>query len=60
MAQTLALIEEAGEREARRAILSGKRMAYAGAIGGAAVAAGAAATVVIVHRARRKAVPAAG
>jgi len=60
VAQTLALIEEAGEREARRAILSGKRMAYAGAIGGAAVAAGAAATVVIVHRARRKAVPAAG
>jgi anti-sigma factor RsiW len=60
VAQTLALIEEAGEREARRAILSGKRIAYAGAIGGAAVAAGAAATVVIVHRARRRAVPAAG
>ena len=61
VAQTLALIEEAGEREARRAILSGKRMAYAGAIGGAAaVAAGAAATVVIVHRARRRTVPAAG
>jgi anti-sigma factor RsiW len=60
VAQTLALIEEAGEREARRAILSGKRIAYASAIGGAAVAAGAAATVVIVHRARRRAVPAAG
>ncbi len=60
VAQTLALIEEAGEREARRAILSGKRIAYASAIGGAAVAAGAAATVVIVHRARRKALPVAG
>jgi anti-sigma factor RsiW len=55
--QTLAAIEEAGEREARRAILSGKRVAYASAIGGAAGAAGAAATVMIVHRARRKAVP---
>lgn len=60
VAQTLAAIEEAGEREARRAILSGKRVAYASAIGGAAVAAGAAATVVIVHRARRRAIPAAG
>jgi anti-sigma factor RsiW len=60
VAQTLALIEEAGEREARRAILSGRRIAYASAIGGAAVAAGAAATVVIVHRARRRALPAAG
>lgn len=60
VAQTLALIEEAGEREARRAILSGRRIAYASAIGGAAVAAGAAATVVIVHRARRKDLPAAG
>jgi anti-sigma factor RsiW len=60
LAQTLAAIEVAGEREARRAILSGRRIAYASAIGGAAVAAGAAATVVIVHRSRRKTVPAAG
>jgi anti-sigma factor RsiW len=60
LAQTLAAIEVAGEREARRAILSGRRIAYASAIGGAAVAAGAAATVVIVHRSRRRAVPATG
>jgi anti-sigma factor RsiW len=60
LAQTLAAIEVAGEREARRAILNGRRLAYAGALGGAAVAAGAAATVVIVHRSRRRAVPVAG
>jgi hypothetical protein len=57
LAQTLAALEEAGEREARRAILNGRRLAYAGAIGGAAVAAGTAATVMIVHRARRRAAP---
>jgi hypothetical protein len=58
LAQTLAAIEEAGERQAVRSILSGRRLAYAGAIGGAAVAAGTAATVMIVHRARRRGVPA--
>jgi anti-sigma factor RsiW len=58
LAQTLAAIEEAGERQAVRSILSGRRLAYAGAIGGAAVAAGTAATVVIVHRARRRTVAA--
>jgi hypothetical protein len=60
LAQTLAATSEAGEREARRAILNGRRLAYAGAIGGAAVAAGTAATVVILHRSRRRAAPAAG
>jgi anti-sigma factor RsiW len=54
LAQTLASLEEAGERHAVRSILSGRRLAYAGAIGGAAVAAGAAATAVIVHRSRRR------
>jgi anti-sigma factor RsiW len=54
LAQTLAVIEEAGEREARRAILSGRRLAYAGAIGGAAVAAGAATAAMLVHRSRRR------
>ena len=34
LAQTLAAIEEAGERQAVRSILSGRRLAYAGAIGG--------------------------
>ena len=50
LAQTLAALEEAGERQAVRSILSGRRLAYVGAIGGAAVAAGTAATVMIVHR----------
>jgi anti-sigma factor RsiW len=54
LAQTLAAIEAAGEREARRAVLSGRRLAYAGAIGGAAVAAGTAGAVMLVHRARRR------
>ncbi len=60
LAQTLAALEEAGERHAMRSVLSGRRLAYAGAIGGAAVAAGAAATAVIVHRSRVRRVPAAG
>ena len=59
LAQTLAALEVAGERHAIRSVLSGRRLAYAGAIGGAAVAAGAAATAVIVHRARRRSVPVA-
>lgn len=54
LAETLAAIEAEGERQARRAILSGRRLAYAGAIGGAAVAAGAAGAVMIVHRSRRR------
>jgi hypothetical protein len=58
LAQTLAALEEAGEREARRAILNGRRLAYAGALGGAAVAAGTAATVMIVARSRRRTVAA--
>jgi anti-sigma factor RsiW len=58
LAQTLAAIEEAGEREARRAILSGRRLAYAGAIGGAAVATAAATAAMLVHRSRRRTVPA--
>ena len=60
LAQTLASIEEAGERRVVRSILSGRRLAYAGALGGAAVAAGAAATAVMLHRSRRRAVPVAG
>jgi anti-sigma factor RsiW len=56
LAQTLASLEEAGEQRAVRSIVTGRRLAYAGAIGGAAVAAGAAATVVIVARSRRRGV----
>ena len=58
LAQTLAAIEVADERQAVRSILSGRRLAYAGAIGGAAVAATAAATaVMLAHRSRRRTVP---
>jgi hypothetical protein len=52
LAQTLAALEEAGERRALRSVLTGRRIAY-GAIGGAAVA-GAAATAVLVARSRRR------
>lgn len=54
LAQTLAALEEAGERQAMRSLLSGRRLAYAGAIGGA-VAAAAAATTVLLARSRRRA-----
>jgi anti-sigma factor RsiW len=56
LAATLAAIGEAGERQAVRSAVSGRRLAYAGAIGGAAVAAGTATVAVLVHRARRRAV----
>jgi hypothetical protein len=61
LAQTFAAIEEAGERKAVHSILSGRRLAYVGAIGGAAVAATAAATTaMLVARSRRRGVPVAG
>jgi anti-sigma factor RsiW len=52
LAQTLAALEEVGERQAVRSLLSGRRLAYAGAIGGAAVAA---TTAVLLARSRRRA-----
>jgi anti-sigma factor RsiW len=55
LAQTLAALEEVGEREAVRSVLSGRRLAYAGAIGGAAVAAAAATAAVLIARSRRRA-----
>jgi anti-sigma factor RsiW len=60
LAQTLASLEEAGEQQAVRSIVTGRRLAYAGAIGGAAVAAGAAATAVLVARSRRRGMRLAG
>jgi anti-sigma factor RsiW len=57
-AQTLASLEEAGERQAVRSLLSGRRLAYVGAIGGA-VAAGATAAAVLLARSRRRALAAA-
>jgi anti-sigma factor RsiW len=53
LAQTLAALEEAGERHAVRSLLSGRRLAYAGAIGGTAVATAATAAVLIARSRRR-------
>ena len=58
LALTLAALGESGERQAIRSVLSGRRGAYIGALGGAAVAAGAAAAAVAF--ARRKAPRLAG
>ena len=60
VAATLAAIEAAGERQAVRSAITGKRIAYVGAIGGAAIAASATAAVLIVHHTRRRGVPVAG
>ena len=54
LAQTLAVIGEASEQRAIRSLLTRRRIAYAGAIGGALAAAGATAAAVAVHRARRR------
>jgi anti-sigma factor RsiW len=54
LAQTLAGLGEASERKVVRHLLTGKRIAYAGAIGGAAAVAGGAAAVAIVARGRRR------
>ena len=55
LSQTLAAIGAASEQRAVRSVLSGKRLAYAGAIGGAVAAAGATTAAVLVARARRRA-----
>jgi hypothetical protein len=52
LAQTLAALQEAEERSAVRSLLSGRRGAYLGALGGAVVAAGAATAAVVLHRRR--------
>lgn len=52
LAQTLAALQEAQERQAIRSILSGRRGAYIGALGGAAVAASAAAAALVLVRRR--------
>jgi hypothetical protein len=52
LADILASIEEAGERQAVRSILSGRRLAYVGGLA-AATAAGAAGAIVFATRTRR-------
>lgn len=55
LASTLNALAEESERQVAQSILTGRRLAYAGAaLGGAAVAAGAAATAVMVARSRRR------
>ena len=52
LADILATIEEAGERQAVRSVLSGRRIAYLGGLA-AATAAGAAGALVFATRTRR-------
>ncbi len=54
LAQTLASISEATERRAITSVLTGRRVAYAGAIVGALAAAGGTAAMVYVRRVRRR------
>jgi len=56
LGETLAAITDAAEHGARRTLLSGRRIAYAGAIGGGALAAGATAALLIVRSRRRSAI----
>jgi hypothetical protein len=53
LAATLTALAEEGERRVVHSIVTGKRLAYAGALG-TAVAAGAAATAVVLARSRRR------
>lgn len=53
LSATLTAIAAEGERRAARSALHGRKLAYAGAIGGATVAAGAATAVVLIARSRR-------
>lgn len=55
LGDTLAAITDAAEEGARRTLLSGRRLAYAGAIGGSALAAGATAALLIARSRRRSA-----
>jgi hypothetical protein len=59
LGETLAAITDAAENGARRTLLSGRRIAYASAIGGSALAAGAA-TAVLIARSRKRALSLAG
>jgi anti-sigma factor RsiW len=52
LGETLAALDQAAERKVRN-LLTSRRLAYAGAIGGTAVAAGATAAVLIARSRRR-------
>jgi hypothetical protein len=53
LGDTLAALTDAAERSAFRTIVTGRRLAYAGAIGGTAVATAATAALLIVRSRRR-------
>ena len=53
LGETLAALTDAAEEGARRTLLSGRRLAYAGAAAGTAVAAGATAALLIARSRRR-------
>jgi hypothetical protein len=55
LGETLAALTDAAESGARRTLLSGRRLAYAGAIGGGALAAGATAALLIARSRKRAA-----
>jgi hypothetical protein len=54
LSQTLAALGEASERHAIRSLLTGKRLAYVGAVGGALAAAGATTAALLLARARAR------
>jgi hypothetical protein len=54
LTQTLTAIGEASERRAIQSLLSGRRLAYVGAVGGALAAAGATTAAVLLARARAR------
>jgi hypothetical protein len=58
LAATLASLAEEGERRVVHSMITGRRLAYAGAALGTAIAAGAATTAVLLARSRRRAVAA--
>ena len=60
LGDTLAALTDAAENSARRTLLSGRTLAYAGAIGGGALAAGATAALLIARSRKRNALALAG
>jgi len=55
LGETTAATTDAAEHSSRHTLLSGRRLAYAGAIGGGAVAAGATAALLIARNRKRSA-----
>jgi anti-sigma factor RsiW len=60
LGETLAAITDAAEHGARRTLLSGRRLAYAGAIGGSALAVGTTAALLVLRSRKRAALALAG